>query len=129
MKIPSFIACAAIGLFAFTAPSLAHAHSRVVSSTPAEGSAVAKPKTVTLTFSEALTPATTAASIVMTAMPGVKDHGEMLIRNFTAAWSNGNRTLTMTLRQPLHSGTYEVRWQSVGADGHRMNGKVGFTVK
>jgi hypothetical protein len=105
------------------------AHAKVVASTPADNAVVAKPKTVTLTFNEALLPPTAATSIVMTAMPGVKDHGEMTIRNFTTAWSNGNKTMTLNLRQPLRPGSYEVRWQAAGADGHRMRGKTSFTVK
>jgi copper resistance protein C len=104
------------------------AHSKVVSSTPAQGATVAKARVVTMTFSEALMPPTAAASIVMTAMPGVKAHGEMAIRNFTIAWSNNNRTMTLTLKQPLKAGTYEVRWQAAGADGHRMTGKIAFNV-
>lgn len=105
------------------------AHAKVVASTPADNAVVTKPKTVTLTFNEALLPPTVATSIVMTAMPGVKDHGEMTIRNFTTAWSNGNKTMTLNLRQPLRPGSYEVRWQAAGADGHRMRGKTSFTVK
>jgi methionine-rich copper-binding protein CopC len=64
----------------------------------------------------------------MTAMPGMPNHGEMTIRNFTTAWSNSNRTMTLNLRQALRAGTYEVRWQAAGADGHRMTGTVNFTV-
>ena len=59
----------------------------------------------------------------MTAMPGMANHGEMVIRNFTTAWSNGNKTMTLTLRQPLRAGTYDVRWQAAGADGHRELGR------
>ena len=64
----------------------------------------------------------------MTAMPGMPDHGEMLIRNFTQSWSADGRTLTLALRQPLRAGTYDVRWQAT-TNGHRMNGKVTFDVK
>jgi len=64
----------------------------------------------------------------MTAMPGMANHGEMAIRNFTTSWSNGNKTMTLTLKKPLAKGTYEVRWQAAGADGHRMTGKVSFIV-
>jgi methionine-rich copper-binding protein CopC len=99
-----------------------------MSSTPAEGTTVAKPRVVQLNFSEGMLTPTAVASIVMTAMPGVKNHGEMVIRNFTPSWSNNNRTLTLSLRQPLRAGSYEVRWQAAGADGHRMTGKVSFKV-
>jgi copper resistance protein C len=64
---------------------------------------VRAPRIVTLNFSDAMLPPTAAASIAMTAMPGVPDHGEMVIRNFTTAWSNSNRTMTLTLRQPLRT--------------------------
>jgi hypothetical protein len=128
MQFRSIIMAATLAISSIAMPSIAEAHSRVVSSTPGQGSTVARPRVVTLNFSEALLPPTAAASIVMTAMPGVDNHGEMMIRNFTTAWSNGNRTMTLTLRQPLRAGTYEVRWQAAGADGHRMTGTVGFTV-
>jgi copper resistance protein C len=128
VKFPSIFAAAAMIATTFAAPAAVFAHTRVVASTPAQGATVARPRVVTLTFSEALLTPTAAASIVMTAMPGMDNHGEMAIRNFTTAWSNSNRTMTLTLRQPLRAGTYEVRWQAAGADGHRMNGTVGFTV-
>lgn len=128
MKLTSALAALAMVTASLTVPNVAAAHTKVVASTPAEGATVARPRVVTLTFSEALLPPTAAASIVMTAMPGMDNHGEMVIRNFTTAWSNDNRTMTLTLRQPLRAGTYEVRWQAAGADGHRMNGIVNFIV-
>ena len=30
---------------------------------------------------------------------------------------------------PLRTGTYEARWQSTGADGHKMVGKLTFNVR
>ena len=125
MRLISLIAAAAIMV---ALPNIAAAHSKVVSSTPAQGAIVAKPRVVTMMFSEALMPPTAAASIVMTAMPGMANHGEMVIRNFTQGWSADGRTLTLSLRQPLRAGTYDVRWQAT-AHGHRMNGKVTFDVK
>lgn len=129
MKYRSIIAGIALVGAALGTPALTMAHTRVVASTPADGTTVARPRVVTLTFNEALLPPTAAASIVMTAMPGMADHSPMAIRNFTTAWSGGNRTMTLNLRQPLRAGTYEVRWQAAGADGHRMNGTVSFSVR
>jgi len=106
----------------------ANAHSKVVASTPAQGAKVSAPKTVVLNFSEALIPPTASVAIVMTAMPGVKNHGEMVIRNFTQSWSDNNRIWTLKLRQPLRTGSYDIRWQAAGADGHRMKGTVNFIV-
>ena len=128
MRFAAPFAAAAMLVASLASPSIALAHTRVVASTPAEGATVARPRVVTLTFSEALLPPTAAASVVMTAMPGMENHSPMAIRNFATAWSNSNRTMTLTLRQPLRSGTYNVRWQAAGADGHRMNGTVKFIV-
>lgn len=127
MKFAPLLA-AAMFAASFMVPTATMAHTRVVSSAPAEGETVTRPRSVILNFSEALLPPKAAATIVMTAMPGVPDHGEMAIRNFATAWSNNNRTMMLTLRQPLRAGTYEVRWQAAGADGHRMNGVIRFTV-
>lgn len=121
----AFIAAAATVI----APTVALAHARVVASTPTEGATVARPRTVSLTFDEPMLAPTVATSIVMTAMPGLADHPPMTIRNFQSAWSNENRTITLTLRQPLVAGSYDLRWQAAGADGHRMTGKVSFGVR
>ena len=121
----------ALGSMAFAmlgTPAMLAAHTRVVASTPAQGTTVARPRVVTLTFNEALLPPTVATSLVMTAMPGMANHTPTTIRNVTSAWSNGNKTLTLTLRQALRAGSYDVRWQAAGADGHRMRGTVSFTV-
>ena len=111
-------------------PQTLSAHVRMTASTPAAGSTAERVREVTLSFSDALDPSQTATEIVMTAMPGVENHGLMYIRNFTTAWSDDNRTLTLTLRQPLRAGSYTVRWQSAGmGDGHRMSGEVSFEVR
>lgn len=128
MKFASTFAAAAILAVPLAAPTAAIAHAKVVASTPTQGATVRAPRIVTLTFNEALLPPTAAASIVMTAMPGMANHGEMVIRNFATKWANGNKTMTLSLKQPLRSGSYDVRWQAAGADGHRMKGKVSFTV-
>jgi hypothetical protein len=128
MKIASAMAALLVAATPIVFTSAALAHAKVIASNPAEGATVANARVVTLTFNEALLPPTAAASIVMTAMPGMKDHGEMAIRNFTTAWSNGNKTMTLNLAKPLAKGSYEVRWQAAGADGHRMKGTVSFVI-
>lgn len=129
MRSHSSVALVAAFFVASLTPAVAFAHARVVASTPAEGATVARPRTVSLTFSEAMLAPTVATSIVMTAMPGMADHPPMTIRNFQSAWSNDNRTITLTLHQPLATGSYDLRWQAAGADGHRMTGKVSFNVR
>jgi methionine-rich copper-binding protein CopC len=105
------------------------AHVKIASAAPADGATVNAPKTVVLNFSDTLIPAKTGVELLMTAMPGHADHGIMPIKNFVPAWSNANKTLTLNLRQPLRTGTYEARWQSAGSDGHKMAGKITFVVR
>lgn len=125
MRIPAFFAAFALTALA---PTALLAHVELTASTPAAGAEAKAPRTVTLTFSQPVDQATAAASIVMTAMPGVQNHGEMVIRNFTAGWSDDGQTMTLNLRQPLRAGTYQVRWQAAAADGHAMSGAVEFEV-
>jgi methionine-rich copper-binding protein CopC len=110
-------------------PAAASAHVQLTAASPAAGSEAKAPRTIALTFSAPVDQATAAASIVMTTMPGMDDHGEMAIRNFTASWSPDGKTLTLSLRKPLPAGTYEVRWQAAAADGHAMRGTTQFTVR
>lgn len=117
-------ACLALAL-----PASALAHVEVSASNPAEGAAIKPPRSLAITFSEPVDQATAAANIVMTAMPGVPNHGEMVIRNFTADWSDNSQTMTLSLRKPLPAGTYELRWQAAAKDGHTMNGAINFTVQ
>jgi methionine-rich copper-binding protein CopC len=126
MRIAALFAALALTALAPSAPLLAKV--KLAASTPAVGAKAKSPKTVTLTFSEKVNPAKATAAIIMTAMPGMPNHGEMPIRNFTASWSADGKTMTLTLKKPLPAGTYDVRWQAAGADGHAMTGKVTFDV-
>ncbi len=126
MRIAALFAALALTALAPSAPLLAKV--KLAASTPAAGAKAKSPKTVTLTFSEKVNPAKATAAIIMTAMPGMANHGEMAIRNFTASWSADGKTITLTLKKPLPAGTYDVRWQAAGADGHAMTGKVTFDV-
>lgn len=125
MRIAPFLAALALST---VTPAALLAHVELTTSTPAAGSETKAPRTITLTFSQPVNQASAAASIVMTAMPGVENHGEMAIRNFTASWSADSQTMTLTLRQPLRAGTYDVRWQAAADEGHPMNGTVSFDV-
>jgi len=125
MRIRAFIAALALTTLA---PSALLAHVQLTASMPMADSTAKAPKQITLTFSQPVDQASAAASIIMTAMPGMANHGEMLIRNFTTSWSADGTTLTLTLKKPLPTGSYEVRWQAAASDGHAMNGTVGFEV-
>jgi hypothetical protein len=130
MRTPAFSAALGLALaLTALAPSALLAHVQMTASTPASGTKTKAPKVITLTFSQPVNPASAAASIVMTAMPGVANHGEMAIRNFTASWSADGSMMTLALKKALPAGTYEVRWQAAAADGHMMNGRFGFVVE
>jgi methionine-rich copper-binding protein CopC len=126
MRIPALLAALACSALA---PGALLAHVQLTASAPAAGVTAKAPKAITLTFSQPVNPASAAASIVMTAMPGMKDHGEMAIRNFTPRWSVDGRTMTLSLAKPLPAGSYEVRWQAAAADGHAVKGIVAFDVR
>jgi copper resistance protein C len=125
MRIPAILAALVLTALA---PTSLLAHVQLAASTPAAGTEAKAPKVIMLTFSMPVDQSTAAASIIMTAMPGMANHGEMPIRNFTASWSDEGKTMTLTLKKPLPTGTYEVRWQAAAADGHPMSGTISFDV-
>ena len=125
-RISTILAALAITALAPSAPLLANV--KLAASTPAAGAKAKATKVITLTFNEKVNPAKSTAAIVMTAMPGMANHGEMPIRNFTPSWSADGKTLTLTLKKALPKGTYDVRWQAAGTDGQAMKGKVSFYV-
>ncbi|WP_073973544.1 copper resistance protein CopC [Erythrobacter donghaensis] len=128
MRFPALLAAAGLALTTLAPAAPLIAQVKLAASTPKQGTKAKGTKVVTLTFSEKVNPAKASANIVMTAMPGMKDHPEMLIRNFTPSWSADGKTMTLTLKKPLPAGTYDVRWQAAGADGRVMTGKVSFDV-
>lgn len=128
MKMMMRTILAAAAMTMMTQPGWAHV--KVVASTPAEGAVAKRVNSVTMTFSDALVPAKTGTELVMTAMPGMANHGLMYIRNYVPSWSDGNRKLTLTLKKPLQAGSYVVKWKATGmADGHVMSGEIKFDVK
>ena len=125
MRYPAFLAALALTALA---PAALLAHVELAASTPAAGAKAKAPRTITLTFSQPVIPASAAASIIMTAMPGMANHGEMMIRNFTASWAADGKTMTLALKKPLPAGSYDVRWQATASDGHAVTGSVSFDV-
>ncbi|GED96882.1 copper resistance CopC family protein [Gordonia crocea] len=118
---PNRIAAALAVVVALAAPVLgagaASAHSRVVSSVPADGAAVAvAPKTVEITFNEPLQGEYATASVV-----GPDQH----------FWHSGEPTVTgRVLRVPLRPlgpvGVYKVNFRVTSADGHPVTAQRTF---
>ena len=122
--LPAF---AAVSLAAL--PTAVLAHVKLVGSTPAANSSVAKPGRIMLQFSERLIAATTKTEVIMTAMPGMADHGPMKISGYISQMGKDGKSMTLTMKRALVPGTYVIKWSSAGADTHRMGGEFSFTVK
>ncbi|WP_312782191.1 copper homeostasis periplasmic binding protein CopC [Brevundimonas sp.] len=101
-------------------PSVAAAHARLVSSTPAAGSTVASPRAISLTFSEKMAPAFSTFEVVNAA--GVKTPVRTTV-------SEDGKTLSAPVARPLAAGAYVINWRLASSDGHRMTGSVPFTVR
>lgn len=97
----------------------ADAHSRLVSSDPADGARVStSPQSVTLTFNEAIQESFAVLTVV-----GPDD-------NF---WQQGEPTIVgptmkVGLRPLGPAGTYQVNYRVTSADGHPVEGKRTFTL-
>lgn len=108
--------------------SPAAAQPSLVAATPANGATAAKVTRLSLTFSEAIAPAS-GVDLVMTGMPGMKDHPPMPIRGFAATVGADGRSLTAALPRALPAGSYDLTWRAVGADGKPATGTVRFTAR
>jgi methionine-rich copper-binding protein CopC len=108
-------------------PVTAFAHPKLLNTTPAANSTVAKPASISLTFSEDLVGPLSGVDLVMTGMPGMADHKPMPIKGFTARAKG--KTLGVSLPRPLPAGSYQLTWHAVAADQHRVEGSYTFTVR
>jgi methionine-rich copper-binding protein CopC len=113
---PALFVCTAVVLSA--SPVLAHA--RLVSATPADGTAVSAPRTISLTFNERF-----AAPFSTVEVEDGRGRAVVL----TKTVSEDGRTLAGAFATPLPAGTYRVTWAIAAADGHRMTGTYSFTVR
>ncbi|MCX2545375.1 copper homeostasis periplasmic binding protein CopC [Pseudomonas sp. COW5] len=107
--------------------TLAQAHPKLLSSTPAEGADGAPPEKIELHFSENLMTQFSGAKLVMTEMPGMA-HSPMPMKAKVSAGSDP-KTMLVTPLSPLPAGTYKVEWRAVSSDTHPITGNVTFKVK
>ncbi|MBI6620179.1 copper homeostasis periplasmic binding protein CopC [Pseudomonas corrugata] len=110
------------------ASGLAQAHPKLLSSTPAEGAEGAAPAKIELHFSENLITKFSGAKLVMTGMPGMADHAPMPVLAKVSG-SDDPKTMVITPKAPLATGTYQVQWRAVSSDTHPITGSVKFKVK
>ncbi len=123
------LAFTASGLAALAFAGSVQAHTKLVSSSPAANATVVKPGRIILNFNEKVVASFTGATLTMTSMPGMASHQPMPITGFTAAMGKDGKTLTLTMRRALATGTYQLKWHAAGADTHRMEGTLSFTVR
>lgn len=98
---------------------VANAHTRLESSDPAEGAALATaPAQVTLTFSEAVSPPDGAVEIIG------PDNVTWQVGAVTAA----GPTITAPVTPAGPAGAYVLAYRVVSADGHTVAGSVNFTL-
>ena len=107
--------------------SVAQAHPKLVSASPAPNATVAKPARVALRFSEKLMPKFSGANLMMTAHGGTT-HPPMKVAA-AAGIADDGRTLVVTPKSPLTPGRYSLAWHVVSADTHRVAGNYAFAVK
>eukprot|EP01038_Epipyxis_sp_PR26KG_P000623 gene623-868_t len=110
--IAKLVAPIAAGLFA----TAAFAHPSLVSSTPADKSQVSAPATIELKFSETLVPQFSAASLVMTGMPGMASHGPMKI-NASVAGAGDGKTMVIE-HTPEYDSVYYAYFEPYSWERH-----------
>ena len=127
MRFRNFaLVMAALGV-AVASPALAHP--RLVAATPAANATVSPTRTVTLIFSERLTPRLSSATLVMTGLPGMANHPDMPMQGVTSAVSRDGKGLVLTSAKPIPAGSYRIDWVIVGADTHRITGTHAFSIR
>ncbi len=101
--------------------SAAHAHPRLLRSSPAADSRVTEaPSQIALTFNESLDLALTRITIT---------RGETEIRPDSVRLAGGDpNTVTVAFGSALAPGRYTVRWQVTGDDGHPVRGEFSFEI-
>ncbi|CAM3999832.1 Copper resistance protein C [Bordetella tumbae] len=124
-RLAAQLAMAAAGTLFATA---AIAQPELLSSTPKDKSEGAAPTAIELKFSETLATQSSAASLTMTSMPGMANHGEMKMKISVAGAGDG-KTMVITPASKLSAGTYRVDWRAVSSDALPAVGKMTFQVK
>jgi methionine-rich copper-binding protein CopC len=109
---------AGVASLLFAGNALAHAH--LVKSDPAADAQVAAPKSIALTFSEALAPAFSGIQVS-------KADGSKV--EVSSSFPTDKKSMVATPVKPLAAAVYTVTWQAASGDGHKTEGKFSFTVK
>lgn len=109
-------------------PAAALAHPTLIAANPAADATVPRTATITLDFSEKLMPKLSGAKLIMTGMPGMKDHPDMPMKAAATIGANG-KSIVVKAASPLPAGSYRVDWHVVSSDTHRITGSHSFSVR
>jgi copper resistance protein C len=113
------LALGAVGMALLLCAAPAWAHSKLESSSPADGASVAAaPPTVSLTFNEDVQPGFTVITLIG---PDGKDY-------HTGAVKEVDTSVTVDALPLGPAGVYQVGYRVVSADGHPVSGKTSFTL-
>lgn len=129
MRKPAVVAILA-SLALLSIPGGALAHTRLLSSSPSANAAVpsADARSINLVFNERVIASTVNVELVMTGMPGMRDHSPMKVA-FSSMMGKDGKSIMLMPRRALAPGTYKVRWSAAGADTHRMGSEFSFSVR
>lgn len=128
--LKSYLSISLAGLAMALTPGIALAHAKLIASSPTANATVtaAKAKSINLTFNEKVIASTMKTDLVMTGMPGMKDHAPMKVA-FTSMMGKDGKSMMLMPKKALSAGSYKVTWSAAGADTHRMGSEFSFTVK
>lgn len=107
----------------------AHAHPRLVSTSPAANKGVGATNRVSLTFNERLLAPMSGGDVLMTGHPGMPHHAPTKVAGFRPSLLADGKTLQLASARPLSKGNYLVKWHAVAADTHRVAGAFAFQVR
>jgi len=107
-----------IGLSLFTVSSSSLAHSRLVQSVPAvESKLVKSPSHLQLVFAD---------PVILAGLQLYRQQQQMTLPFKVSTSLNRQFQIAMPA---LSQGLYTVKWKTLGADGHTMNGTYTFTIQ
>lgn len=99
-------------------PTMAYAHTGLVSSNPSEGQVINEDLSeLTLQFDSEIEKLSTMKVII--------DHKEIPFANLEVK----GKEMMGTLSAPLENGKYTIEWKIVGEDGHNIEGEIPFSVE
>jgi copper resistance protein C len=106
-------------VFIFSAAGNTFAHTHLTSTNPADGETITEPLTeITLTFEGQIEQGST---LELTDA----DNEAVELKGISVA----DGVITGTLENPLDNGSYLVKWSSISADGHPLEGEFTFAVE